>query len=129
MNVWSSGLLELLGQTRGERAVKKVEAQQALIDELRWCLRTFVGQSGEAASGLKLFGGPHWKPATNSVSPAAPARPFACPALLPVCAVPHAETPRPRAAPPRARPVESEEVSAAGSPRGPPVGSAAGRLH
>ncbi len=98
------GLLELLGQTRDERAVEEVEAQQALIDELAWCVRA-LGQSGEAASGLKLFGGPHWKPATNIVSPAAPARPFACPVLLPVCAVPHAETPRPRAAPPRARPV------------------------
>ena len=71
---------------------------------MNWLWAWAVGQSGEAANGLKLFGGPHWKPATNSVSPAAPARPF-CPVLLPVCAVPHAETPRPRAAPPRARPV------------------------
>src|SRR5215211_9472001 len=71
-----------------------------------WFDGLLVGQSGTGASGLKVLGGLHWKPATNIVSPAAPARPFAWPALLPVCAVPQADTPRPRAAPPRARPVK-----------------------
>src|SRR5829696_8676179 len=71
-----------------------------------WFDGLLVGQSGTGASGLKVLGGLHWKPATNIVSPAAPARPFAWPALLPVCAVPQADAPRPRAAPPRARPVK-----------------------
>ena len=39
------GLLELLGQTRGERAVEQVEAQQALVDQLA-LVPTFVGQPG-----------------------------------------------------------------------------------
>src|SRR5215211_3797644 len=72
-----------------------------------WFDGLLVGQSGTGASGLTVLGGLHWKPATNIVSPAAPARPFAWPpVLLPVCAVPQADTPRPSAAPPTARPVK-----------------------
>ena len=43
---------------------------------MSWLWPPAVGQAGEAASGLKLVGGPHWKPATNKVSPAAPDRPL-----------------------------------------------------
>ncbi len=43
---------------------------------MSWIWPCAVGQSGCAASGLKLLGGPHWNPATNKVSPAAPARPL-----------------------------------------------------
>src|SRR6266542_1764443 len=72
---------------------------------MSWLWSQFVGQSGDAASGLKVFGGPHWKPATNIVSPDAPARPLpVLPPLLPVCAGPHADAPTPRTAPVTARP-------------------------
>ena len=65
-----------------------------------WAWRTAVGQAGVGASGLKFDGGPHWKPAMNKVSPAAPARPVVPSCWLrPVCAVPQAEVPTPMAAP------------------------------
>src|SRR4029453_7078178 len=72
---------------------------------MSWLWPWAVGQSGDAARGLKLLGGPHWKPATNNVSPAAPARPL--PELLslfPVSAVPQPDAPTPRSAPVTARP-------------------------
>jgi hypothetical protein len=53
-----------------------------------WFCGLLVGKSGKAQAGLKVFG---WDSTgslpPNIVSPAAPARPFAWPALLPVCAV------------------------------------------
>src|SRR4029453_8166856 len=77
---------------------------------MSWLWPWAVGQSGDAASGLKLLGGPHWNPATNNVSPAAPARPL--PELLPlfpVCAVPHPAAPTPNTAPLAARPVSARK--------------------
>src|ERR1700710_380931 len=73
---------------------------------MNWLCREAVGHCGVAPTGLKLVGGPHWKPATKNVSPEAPGRPFAppVPALLPVCAVPQAVAPRPIRLPPTARP-------------------------
>src|SRR5215203_2098691 len=69
-----------------------------------WGWRTAVGKAGVGARGLKLDGGPHWKPATNNVSPAAPARPCWEPASCwrPVCAVPQPAALVPNKAPPTA---------------------------
>src|ERR671917_871797 len=65
--------------------------------------RCAVGQAGVGANGLKLVGGPHWKPAMNRVSPAAPARPWASPPWLrPVWAVPQPVAPTPINVPPTA---------------------------
>ena len=66
---------------------------------MSWLWPFAVGQAGEAPNGLKFVGTPE-ATKTNRVSPAAPDRPFAVLSslVLPVCAVPQAVTPRPRAA-------------------------------
>src|SRR5690242_1652294 len=73
---------------------------------MSWLCRPAVGHWGVAPTGLKLVGGPHWKPATKKVSPEAPGRPWAAPSpvLLPVWAVPQPVAPTPTRAPPTARP-------------------------
>src|SRR5215210_4110024 len=78
---------------------------------MNWLCRAAAGHWGVAPTGLKLVGGPHWKPATNRVSPDAPGRPFEVPpwVLLPVCAVPQPVAPTPIRAPPMASPVSERK--------------------
>src|SRR4051812_11701065 len=76
---------------------------------MSWLWPAATGQPMEPPDiGFRVEIGPHWKPATKRVSPAAPARPLdpeAFPLELPVCAVPQAAALRPTAAPPTASPV------------------------
>src|ERR1700710_2958252 len=78
---------------------------------MNWLCREAVGHCGVAPTGLKLVGGPHWKPATKNVSPEAPGRPLAVPpsVLLPVWAVPQPVAPTPMSAPPMARPLRDRK--------------------